>query len=133
MHIYENGAILRNSKNDVSIKVKVLVADIFELNTNLKAMLVVDVDSFSYKFTSDDRTLEYMNLISECDIFECEAIAMGHNFKCVFEDCIIDADYGNGSVIRFYLLVEDYEHHEIVAESEKDRSDRISILEDIEI
>lgn len=112
MHIYERGAILSNSKNDISLELTVLVADIFELNTDLKAMIVADVDYFNYDFTSDDKTLEYMKLVLECDTFECNATALGNNFRCIFKNCIIDADYGNGSIVRFYLEVEDYEHHE---------------------
>lgn len=130
MHIYENGAILRSSKSDVEIDVMVLVADIFELNTDLKAMVVVDVDRFSYDFTDDSKTLDYMKAISECDIFECDATAMGHNFRCVFEDCTIDTDYGNGSIVRFYLFVEDYDSHKIKVEPESNFDKMKEILND---
>ena len=130
MHIYEKGAILKSSKSDIKIEVSVLVADIFELNTNLKAMVVVDVDSFSYEFTNDSEAVAYMKAISECDMFECEATAMGHNFSCVFDDCTIEADYANGSIVRFYLEVEDYDSHVIKVDPKSNNDKMKEILDD---
>ena len=130
MHIYDNGAVLKNSKNNTEIKIKVLVADIFELNEDLKAMIVADVDSFNYEFTNDDKTLEYMKAVSDCDVFECEATAMGHNFECVFQDCTIDADYANGSIVRFYLMVENYDNHIIKVDPKSNNDKMNEILND---
>ena len=130
MHIYERGAILRNSKDNTEMKIAVLVADIFELNTDLKAMIVVDVDSFNYEFTNDSEAVAYMKAISECDMFECEATAMGHNFSCVFDDCTIEADYANGSIVRFYLEVEDYDSHVIKVDPKSNNDKMKEILDD---
>jgi hypothetical protein len=130
MHIYERGAILRNSKDNTEMKIAVLVADIFELNTDLKAMIVVDVDSFNYEFTNDSEAVAYMKAISECDIFKCEATAMGHNFSCVFDDCTIEADYANGSIVRFYLEVEDYDSHVIKVDPKSNNDKMKEILDD---
>lgn len=130
MHIYERGAILRNSKDNTEIKIAVLVADIFELNIDLKAMVVVDVDCFNYGFTNDSESVAYMKAISECDIFECEATAMGHNFSCVFDDCTIDADYANGSIVRFYLMVENYDNHIIKVDPKSNNDKMNEILND---
>lgn len=112
MHIFERGAIFKNSESGLEIPCAVLVADIFELNTDMKAMIVIDVDPNNYGFTDDSKTVEIMNNLSKCDIFNCEVSAVGNTFKCNFEDITVDADYGNGSVIRVYVKVDDYEHHE---------------------
>lgn len=103
MFIYEKGAILKNSKENKKFQVSVLVADIFELNTDLKAMMVIDIDEYN-------SNIDYMSEISNCDIFECVATAIGNNFSCIFEDIFVEADYCNGSIIRLYLHIENYEH-----------------------
>jgi len=105
MHIYEKGAILSNS--EYSFNVSVLVTDIFELNTDLKAMMVVDIDDM----TNEDE-LSIMSKISECNTFECDATAMGTNFRCKYTDIEIDADYANGSVVRLFMRIDGYEHYE---------------------
>lgn len=112
MHIYEKGAVFKSSNSDIEIECSVLVADIFELNTDFKAMIVVDVDEFNYEHTPDDKTLKYMEDLSKCDIFECNATAMGNNFRCNFKNVIVDADYGNGSILRLFVHIEGYEHYE---------------------
>jgi hypothetical protein len=112
VHIFERGAIFKNSESGLEIQCSVLVADIFELNTDMKAMIMIDVDPNNYGFTDDSKTIEIMNNLQKCDIFNCEVSAVGNSFRCSFEDITIEADYGNGSVIRVYVKVDDYEHHE---------------------
>lgn len=114
MHIFERGAVFKNSESGLEIPCAVLVADIFELNTDMKAMIMIDVDPYHNIFPDDTKTLEYMNSLQTCDIFNCEATAVGNSFRCNFEDITVDADYAQGSIIRVYIKVDDYEHHECI-------------------
>lgn len=123
MFIFENGASISN--DDYEIKGKVLVADIFELNTDLKAMIVFDSDGVE--------EVELMQKVSDCVVFKCVATSMNTIFDCEFEDVTIDADYCNGSVVRFFIHIEDYEHHKITPETKKERNMRIEILRDIDL
>ena len=85
-------------------------------------------------FDADDlEEVELMKKVSDCIVFKCVVTSMNTIFDCKFEDVTIDADYCNGSVVRFFIHIEDYEHHEIIPESEKERKDRIKILRDIEL
>ena len=112
MHIFETGAIFKDSESGFEVECSVLVADIFELNTDMKAMIVIDVDTNNYDFTNNDKTVEIMNKLQKCDLFECDVSAVGNWFKCKFTAVTVEADYGNGSVIRVYVHVKDYDHHE---------------------
>jgi len=121
MFIFQNGASISNE--DYEIKGKVLVADIFERNVDLKAMIVFDADVFE--------EVELMKKVNDCIVFKCVVTSMNTIFDCKFEDVTIDADYCNGSVVRFFIHIEDYENHEIMPETTKERNKRIEILKDI--
>lgn len=123
MFIFQNGASISN--DDYEIKGKVLVADIFEKNIDLKAMIVFDSVGLD--------EAELMQKVSDCTVFKCIITSMNTIFECKFEDVTIDADYCNGSVVRFFIHIEDYESHEIIAESEKERNKRMTILRDVNI
>ena len=120
MFIFENGASISN--DEIEIKGKVLVADIFEMNNDLKAMIVFDAEKL--------KNIELMEKADECVNFKCAATAMNTIFDCNFRDITIAVDYCNGSIIRIFMHIEDYEHHDIVPESKKERKMRVEILKD---
>ena len=121
MYIFEIGASISNDNYEITGRL--LVADIFEKNIDIKAMIVFDADKFE--------DIELMKKVSDCNVFKCVITAMNTIFDCKFENVTIDADYCNGSVVRFFIHIEDYENHEIIPESKKERNNRIEILKDI--
>lgn len=110
VHIFPNGAIFSDSKSDIEIKCDVLVADIFELNMDMKAMLMVELCGDTN--FSDKQMQEHIQSISKCDTFECSALAMANVFNCTFRDCEIEVDYYNGNIARVYIKVDDIDHQE---------------------
>ena len=118
MHFYEVGASFSN--DEVELKGKILVADVFESNIDLSMVMVFDSDKYC--------DIELMDKISSCNNLKCIATAMGTNFDCNFTNIEINADYCNGSVVRIYVHIEDYESHEIISENEEIRKARLDIL-----
>lgn len=110
MHIFPKGAVFSDSKSDIKVECDVLVADIFELNMNMKAMLMIEIQTDT-DFT-DKQMQEHIQNISKCDTFECSALAAANVFQCTFRDCEIEADYGNGNIARVYIKVDGIDHQE---------------------
>lgn len=121
MHFYEVGASFSN--DEIELKGKILVTDVFESNINLSMMMVFDSDDYS--------DVELMNKISKCTNLRCIATAMGTNFDCHFTNIYIDADYCVGSVVRVYVHIEDYQNHEIIPENEETKKARLDMLDDV--
>lgn len=110
MHIFQKGAVFSNSKCDIIVECDVLVADIFELNMDMKAMLMLEVEpNCEY---DDNYIQERIKDISKCDTFKCSALAAANVFDCTFRDCEIEADYRNYNIARVYIKVDNIDHQE---------------------
>jgi len=106
--MYLNGkAIFKNSKENKSYDVEVLLADVFDTNNCFNAMMMIDVDLGDHISSDIDITEDIFNQINKCDIFCCTNIDFGKTFDIEMKDIYIDVDYGSGSIVRAYLSVED--------------------------
>jgi len=121
MHFYQVGASF--SSDEIELKGKILVADVFEDNIDLSAVMVFDSDKYT--------DVALMNKISNCTNLRCMTTAMGTNFECYFTNIEVSPDYCNGSIVRVYVHIKDYETHEIIAESQELRKARLDILDDV--
>ena len=122
MHFFQCGVVFSN--DEIELKGKILVADVFESNIDLSAIMVFDSDNYS--------DVDLMDKISDCNKLKCSTIAMGTQFDCKFDNIEVEADYCNGSIVRVYVHIKDYENHEIIPESQELRKARLDILDDLE-